>query len=162
MKVFPQKFLPVITNGPAYTVAVWFDNKFDINERAVSDVAHMIDSRVSTYVHKHPFICCGADIEARESLLQMRYKKGKEKMVRYIEEEMSLGYKLNGERHFQTGLIIYNLRHPDTEKIQNMWMEHIRRCGIECQISFYFIAQRFPVCIDEFTANISPECFRMS
>ena len=39
MKAFPQKFLPEANNGTAYTVVVWFDNKFDINGHAVSDVA---------------------------------------------------------------------------------------------------------------------------
>ena len=156
MKIFPQKFLPVITNGTAYTVAVWFDNKFNINERAVSDVAHMLDSRVSTYFHKHPFLCCGADLELKESMYQNRYRISNETILRYMEEEVSLGFKIHGERHFQSGVIIYNLRHPDTEKIQHMWMQHIKRCGIQCQISLYFISQRFPDSIDEFTANISP------
>jgi len=155
MKVFPQKCLPT-NNGTAYNIIVWFDNKFDINEPAVSDVIQRLDSRIGVYMHKHPFLCCGADVEYKESMHQKRYFWGKAMVLRYMEEEVSLGFKLHGERHFQTGVIIYNLRNPDTLKIQNLWMEHIMRCGIQCQISFYFIAQRFPKSIDEFTANISP------
>jgi len=156
MKVYPQKFLPMVNNSATYNAVVWFDNKFDINEPAVSDVIQTFDSRVGVYMHKHPFLCCGADLELKESMYQNRYGAGKEMILRYMEEEVSLGYKIHGERHFQTGVIIYNMRNPDTLKVQNMWMEHIKRCGIQCQISFYFIAQRFPKSVDEFTANISP------
>ena len=72
-----------------------------------------------------------------------------------MEEERVKGYPVTGERFFQSGFIIYNLVHKKTRHIQDMWMRHIHRCGIECQISLYFVAQRFPSpVISEFTAPI--------
>jgi hypothetical protein len=70
-------------------------------------------------------------------------------------EEVGQGFPVHGERDFQTGFIIYNLKHPATSRIQRMWFEHINRCGILCQVSMYFVAQRFPSEIAEFTANIA-------
>ena len=30
-----------------------------------------------------------------------------------------------------------------TNKINDLWFEHIKECGIECQISFFFISQLY-------------------
>jgi len=30
-----------------------------------------------------------------------------------------------------------------TNKINEIWFEHIKQCGIECQISFFFIYQMY-------------------
>jgi hypothetical protein len=75
-------------------------------------------------------------------------------MVAYMGEEVAKDYPVHEERHFQTGFIIYNLRHPATARLQQMWFEHINRCGILCSISFYFVAQRFQTEIAEFTGSI--------
>jgi hypothetical protein len=75
--------------------------------------------------------------------------------MKYIKEEEEKGYPINGERHFQTTCLVYNMNHPLVYKIQNTWMEHINRCGIQCQISMYFIAQQFKKEIGEFKEPIS-------
>ena len=39
--------------------------------------------------------------------------------------------------------MIRSLKHPKIEMITNEWMKDIELCGIECQISFYFIEQKY-------------------
>lgn len=150
LKVFPQYFIPV-----NYDFLIWFDNKFNVNTKGVLNVISTWNNETAMMLHKHPFLCCGADLEFKESMKQKRYFQQKDQYIKYMNEEVKKGYPIHGKRHFQTGFLIYNLLHPITVKIQKMWMNHIIRCGIQCQISFYFVAQRFPEKIDEYIYPIS-------
>ena len=150
LKVFPQSFL-----NHNFDFVVWFDNKIDLNYQGVMKAIEKWDSRNAMLLKKHEFLCCGADVEYEAAIKQNRYYQEKDKYIKYIKEEEKKGYPINGERHFQTGCIIYNMNHPLVYKIQNTWMEHINRCGIECQISMYFIAQQFKKEIDEFKEPLS-------
>ena len=149
-KVFPQEYL----QGKKYDFIVYFDNTFNVNVKNVNKHIQNWDIKNSVVFHKHPFLCCGADIELKESLKQDRYVRQKHLIYKYISDEVEKGYVINGERHFQCGFIIYNLNKPDTYIFQNMWMEHNKRCGIEDQVSLYFVAQRFPNSIGEFKYRI--------
>ena len=71
-----------------------------------------------------------------------------------MREEDLKGYPTHGQRHFQCGFLLYNLKHPQCTAIQNIWMSHIQRCGIQDQISMYYVAQRFPNSIGEFKKDI--------
>jgi len=144
LKVFPQRFL-----SKEFDFIVWFDNKYNLLVGAVLDTIMKWDSTVAMMLHTR-YHCCGADLEFTASMLQPRYAISKQQMTQYMEEEIELGYPVHGERHFQTGFIIYNMNHKDTLSIQQMWQEHIERVGINCQIAFYFVAQRFPRSIQEY------------
>jgi hypothetical protein len=171
LKVFPQLHLPQSVS--AYDFVVWFDNKFSVNLEGVERAVGSWNNSVAAMFHTHPQLCgpwcksgrggktpfgkwcCGADVEFVEcTAKQERYQLQRDKMVVYMGEEVAKGYPVHGERHFQTGFIIYNLNHPATTRVQQMWFEHINRCGILCQISFYFVAQRFPSEVAEFTESI--------
>jgi beta-1,4-mannosyl-glycoprotein beta-1,4-N-acetylglucosaminyltransferase len=153
LKVFPQQYLPV---GQQYDFVLWFDNKFDLNTgNVLSTIVNSStwgpggDSRTkhgsgtSMMLHKKPSPCCGADLEYRDSLLQPRYAQHASTMKAYIDEQVALGYHLQGDPHFQTGFIIYNMRNlKQVREIQDLWYDHIRKVGgLHCQIAFYFVAQ---------------------
>ncbi len=155
LKVFPQRYIA----SNKYEHVVWFDNKFDVNTEGTLSAAQSWDSNKALLMHQHSFLCgdeldCGADEELQESMKQARYKKQEDSYVRYMSAEAKAGYPPHGTRHFQTGYLLYNLKHPDCYRIQNLWMEHILRCGIQCQISMYYVAQRFPRSIGEFPYDI--------
>ena len=38
-------------------------------------------------------------------------------------------------------------------ELNNTWYKHIQECGIQCQISFFFVKQLFPDIIVSFTEN---------
>ena len=75
-------------------------------------------------------------------MLQSRYKVEWEKTVEYINSEINNGYKLESQMYW-TSAILRNMKHEDINLINETWYDHIQKCGIECQISFNFISQRF-------------------
>lgn len=106
------------------------------------NIAFMKDAGAAIGLRAHPFLGDNILFEFGESMGQPRYKSQWEKMVTYITEEVASGYKIES-RIFATGSLLRNMKHPDTEVIGKTWLAHIGRCGIECQISFDFVAQRF-------------------
>ena len=149
IKVFPQKYLP-----NDYDFVVWSDNTFEVNNNGVIKHIQNWDNQNAVVFHKHPFLCCGADIELTESLKQKRYLLQKQKIDTYINEEVNKGFPVNGERHFQAGFIIYNIKHNMCSFFQETWIKHINRCGIQDQISLYFVVQRFSILVGEFKDSI--------
>ena len=111
--------------------------------------------------------------EFHESLKQMRYRMHGKRMKEYIlmretkqsndhyvhhvqqqqkekeekeekEEEKEEKEKEEQERYVsETRFMIRALKHPKIEEITNEWMQEIELCGIECQISFFFIEQKW-------------------
>jgi hypothetical protein len=45
------------------------------------------------------------------------------------------------------------MKHEKIIKINITWYQHIEECGIQCQISFYFVKQLFNDYIYPFTEN---------
>lgn len=149
LKVYPQTYLT-----KSYDFIVWFDNKYDLRADKVLAVIKHWNTSVAMMLHRVYMGCCGAESEFRKSINQPRYAVNQQAMSRYIEEEVAEGYDKSGRVvTYNTGFIIYNMHHPDTHKIQALWASHINRCGIMCQISFHFVAQRFPVSIQEYVGD---------
>lgn len=78
-----------------------------------------------------------------ESMYQWRYRREWDRTIGYINRQVKQGKKLEASRYFATGLILRNMKHPDTQKIGDTWYNHILECGPQCQISFHFVAQEF-------------------
>lgn len=147
IKIHPERFLP-----KGYDYIVWFDNKFQLLVNVILSSISQWDSAVAMVLPPRPE-CCGADLEFKAAMLQPRYISQKERLEMYINEQVDLGFPVHGERHMRTGFIIYNMNHPETRVIQDMWEEHIGRAGIMCQIAFYFVAQRFPMSVQQYTLD---------
>jgi hypothetical protein len=138
-KVLPHLIDPLME----YDFLLYKDDKISISaEKIENSVRMLMDSDSSTSIRPHPFLSGNILYEFGESMLQTRYKSQWHKTVTYITEELKNGAQLNCQM-YATGVILRNMRHPDTAKINNLWWEHINRCGIECQISFDIIAQQF-------------------
>ena len=87
---------------------------------------------------KHAFLKPNVWNEYKEAMMQERYKVDSEKYKQYILKQERSGLSPEADVHYQTGLIIRKSL-PVTEKIGEVWYEHIQEAGIECQISFFFI-----------------------
>jgi hypothetical protein len=148
LKLYPQEFIP-----KKYDYLVWFDNKFNVNIKGTIQTIKDWPPNVSTMLHRHPFV---NDIrgEFKEAMLQERYILDKKNYLDYIEENVSKGLSSEHYNHFQTGYLLYNMNHDVTKHIQKTWHEHIKRCGINCQISFNFVAQMFREFIGEYIYDI--------
>ena len=92
---------------------------------------------------RHPFLKSNIVWdEYNECLKQTRYYNEKEQYERYIKNQVSLGLSDTSDIHYTTGFLIRK-HNETTKKINEEWLRHIRECGIECQISFFFIQQLF-------------------
>ena len=74
---------------------------------------------------------------------QERYKREGERYERYIQSQLDKGMKKVTKTHCATGFLIRNMRHPRIQKLDKVWYKHIQKCGIECQIAFFFAKQAF-------------------
>jgi hypothetical protein len=105
-------------------------------------LAILKESNSSLAIRPHPFLSNNVLFEFGEAILQPRYKSQWTQTIKYITEELGNGYKLECQLYW-TSAILRNMKHPDIEILNNTWYEHILRCGIECQVSFDFVAQKF-------------------
>lgn len=112
-----------------------------------SYVNELEESNLPMMIHRHNFLDKNILFEFAEAMKQPRYRNQLNKIVDYITEEVNAGYKLNCGTIYWCGWILRNMRHSLTNEIGEMWYQHILRCGIEDQISFDFVAQRYPTSI---------------
>ena len=139
MKVFPQSFL-----DKDYEFVAWMDNKWTYNTIGVEDAIASWNKNTAVQFKKHARICCGADLEYDASMSQPRYYAQRKQYQTYMIDQIHKGLELNGPRHLCATFILYNTKHNKTSAFQNTWFDHIQQCGIQDQISLYFVAQQFP------------------
>jgi predicted O-methyltransferase YrrM len=141
-----------------YKYTCYFDSKLNLFEDVIlTKITNMENANKIICISKHPFIDGKVWDEYTEAInYQDRYYIEKEKYSNYINKKLSLGFKDKLEYHYTTNFII----RKNTEFckiINNIWYEHIRECGIQCQISFFFIQQIFKDTI--YTVEFS-ECYK--
>ena len=77
-------------------------------------------------------------------MFQERYRLESQKYEDYITQQINNGLTYITEHHGQTGFLIRNMKHDKIIELNNTWYNHIKECGIQCQISFFFVKQLFP------------------
>lgn len=124
-----------------YDYTVYFDSKLNVN--CDKDIENIIDTKMKQYpmiLRKHNNLKNVWE-EFDESMNHERYKKEKDKYIKYINKQLNNGLQSSTENHYITGFIIRDNNNPIVKEINKTWYEHILECGIECQISFSFIQQ---------------------
>jgi hypothetical protein len=141
-----SKVLPhLIPQLSEYDFLFYVDDKYTINEELIIPLVQTLyDNNSPIAMKKHPFLNSNILSEYTESLKQPRYFAQRQLMMSYIAAQVKNGLVLDSETHFATGCILRDMRHPDIKKLNETWHQHIRQCGIECQVSFFFITQLFP------------------
>ena len=138
-KVIPHTFKEL----KKYDYLFWKDDKISINTYRMPEFVRLLDKDNSCMaVRAHYFLFGNILFELTEAMHQERYRQQRHKYIEYITEEIRKGGKLESQL-YACGAILRNMRHPETIKVNELWWEHINRCGIEDQISFAFVAQRF-------------------
>ncbi|PKM31924.1 MAG: hypothetical protein CVV07_02150 [Gammaproteobacteria bacterium HGW-Gammaproteobacteria-11] len=139
-KAMPHKF-PFLN---AYSFLLYIDDKlqFDLAMLKIA-VQDLESSGAALAIRKHPFLQDNILEEFGEAMLQRRYRSQRGQIVEYITGEVGSGYRLNPGQLYATGVILRNMRHTEIQNINECWYSHILRCGIECQIAFDFVAQRY-------------------
>ena len=97
-------------------------------------------------ISRHPFISeywlPSARNEFKNAMLQPRYAAEREKYEKYMAEQIESGLLEVDEIHYATGFIIRK-NCMKARQLGEIWYHHIQKCGIECQISFFFVQQMF-------------------
>ena len=82
--------------------------------------------------------------EMADSMPQPRYYAQRERITKFVAEELEKGFKPRMPVHYGCNVIVRDMSHLDTKPSGDLWMRYIERCGIQDQISFHFAAQAYP------------------
>jgi hypothetical protein len=129
-----------------YKYLCYLDSKLNkLNEDVIMKliIDKFINDNYAIILRKHTFLDNIIWSEFNESMKQERYVYEKNRYLNYINKQLNDGLKENTAVHCQTGLIIRNMKHKKINDINNTWYSHIQECGIQDQISFFFVKQLF-------------------
>lgn len=77
------------------------------------------------------------------SMFQPRYYDERERYYNYIQKQVALGFKDIDDYHCATSYLLRNMKHQKIIELNTIWYNNIQECGIQCQISFFFVKQLF-------------------
>lgn len=127
-----------------YIYTCYFDTTLLVDEQKVLRYVREIlpYSNYKWITTLHPFLTACVWNEYREAMLQERYRRESDKYRKYIENKIEEGWKDTMRYHYATG---FHIREncDRVREICDEWYAEIQKCGIECQISFFFIAQKW-------------------
>lgn len=115
--------------------------------------AHFVEQFIHTYfiernyallMREHWFIKNSVWTEFKASMKQPRYVLEKKRYETYIESQIRKGLSDTTEHHCACGFLIRNMKHERMVELNTTWYSHIQECGIQDQISFFFVKQLFP------------------
>jgi hypothetical protein len=139
-----------------YDYLVFLDSKLEkVSIDFVEDFIYkyFIEKNYALLLREHWFIHDNVFNEFNESMKQKRYFQQKQQIITYINKQKNNGLKTTTKHHCVTQFIIRNMKHPKINDINETWYSHIQECGIQCQISFFFVKQFFDGYIYSFTEN---------
>jgi hypothetical protein len=156
VKVLPHLYSQLVT----YDYLCFLDSKSgNVNVPFVEEIINelFIHQNYAMLLRQHWFIKDSVWSEFNESMKQERYLKERDKYLDYmvrqiVDEEFCDTTNI----HCACGFIVRNMRHKVTREINELWFQHIEECGIQDQISFFFVKQRFEGYIHAFCE--SPFC----
>ena len=129
-----------------YKYLCFLDSKLErINEHFVLNKIdeYFIKQNYAMLLRYHHFVGNNIWNEYNESMKQERYVLEKDKYTNYINKQLKNGLSETTNQHVQCNFIIRNMNHIQMIKINKTWYKHINECGIQDQISFFFIKQIF-------------------
>ena len=142
IKTMPQKYSKL----KDYDYLCFFDSKSGkVNEVFVEKfiTKYFIKKKYALLLRDHWFVSNNVWNEYNESMKQPRYLLESEKYKNYIKNQVKNGLSEITEHHCACGFLIRNMKHEKINEINNTWYQHIQECGIQDQISFFFVKQLF-------------------
>lgn len=139
-----------------YDYLCFLDSKLEnVNEQFVENFIdkYFIQQNYALLLRRHCFINDNVWNEYNESMKQERYQLESEKYRNYITRQINEGLSIFTNQHCACGFLIKNMKHKKMIEINTVWFKHIQECGIQDQISFFFVKQLFDEFIYPFTEN---------
>jgi hypothetical protein len=142
LKVFPEHYAEI--NKYHYTC--YLDSKLGkVSDAAVESLIteYCINSNKAMLLRRHWIV--GPDVfeELQESMLQRRYVAHESQYRAYINRQIAAGLSSVTKDHYACGFIIRDMHNLVTRDINQDWYAHILECGIQDQISFFFVKQKY-------------------
>jgi hypothetical protein len=157
VKVLPHKCKEL----QAYDYTCFMDSKCGkINESFIEGLIDksFVNNNYALVIRKHQFIYNNIWNEYNVSIGlnpsyrgQQRYIIQKEQYHNYIKKQLSIGLLESVETHCTCSFLLRSMKHPYINQLNDTWYEHIQECGIQDQISFFFVKQVFHDYILPFT-----------
>jgi hypothetical protein len=140
----------------SYSYLCYLDNKLnhidiDFVERYINN--YFIKKNYALLLRIHQFVHEGVWNEFKESMLQERYRIQSEQYRAYIKTQVDNGLSETTKTHCTCNFLIRNMKHEKINLINETWYQHIQQCGIQDQISFFFVKQIFEEHILPFTES---------
>jgi hypothetical protein len=127
-----------------YDSLLYVDDKISFNASKMYRLSQtLIRDNKALMIREHPSLTHNILNELAVAMIQPRYQAQRDQMVAYIDAQIKSGLQLRVEHLFWTSAILRNMRHSDTCLINEDWYKAILDCGIECQITFDFVAQNY-------------------
>jgi hypothetical protein len=126
-----------------YTYWCYSDCKQWVDGEKIEELIHTMESEKKECVFGlHPSNFKDVWGEYVLSMQYTKYNAQKSMVDAFMKNMFEKGYSSNIENHYCTGFSIR--KHTEkTIQMNDEWFQAILECGIECQISFSFIQQRY-------------------
>jgi hypothetical protein len=151
VKTSPHKYDVLKT----YDYLCYLDSKLDkVNETLVEEFIQkfFIEQNYALLLRKHWYIHNNVWDEYDDSMFyHHRYRLQSEQILNYINKQKNDGLQTTTEYHCACGFLIRNMKHEKMNELNETWYQHIQECGIQDQISFFFVKQLFKDYIYPFT-----------
>lgn len=127
----------------AYTYTCYSDSKQWVDDKKVEELVEELSKTDKCIIFaRHPLDFKSVWGEFNLAMKYPKYSSQREMSEKFLNDSISNGYSETIENHYVTGFIIRKNSY-DTISINNDWYEAILKCGIECQISFSIVQQKY-------------------
>jgi hypothetical protein len=144
-----------LTELEPYDFSVYIDSKRSIrSDYEILKTIRSLPLGIKICMCAHDFIGPPRAIfkEFEESMHQERYLKNKNEYISYINSKTE-EFPNEPPNHLHAGFAIRRHNDPVTHAFNDTWYSEIQKCGIQCQISLYFVQQMFPDIIQVYEAK---------
>ena len=152
VKIMPQEYIEF----GDYDYLCFLDSKLKkVSETFVENfiTKYFIEQNYALLLREHWFIRNKIRDEYNESMLHEKYILESERYSKYISNQLNNGLSEEVEHHCACGFLIRNMKHEKINELNTTWYNHIQECGIQDQISFFFVKQLFHDFIHPFAEN---------
>ena len=143
LKSMPQEYQEL----KDYDYLCFFDSKLNnLNVNFIEDNINrcFINDNKALILRLHDYITTNnVWSEFGLSMYQPRYYNDRYRYLNYINNQLNNGFKATDDYHCNAGLLIRNMKHTKIIELNSTWYNHIKECGIQDQISFFFAKQLF-------------------
>jgi hypothetical protein len=143
LKAMPHEYKEI----KDYDYLCYLDNKLpELSDEFIENhiQKYFINDKYALILRQHPILNNYIWSEYTLSMYQPRYKNDCNRYFNYIVNQMSSGKFVDEDKyHCTCSFLLRNMKHEKIIELNSTWYNHIQECGIQDQISFFFVKQLF-------------------